>query len=139
MQSPFFVNRQLKKNTATLKDGFTPFQKGKNIANPNTIRKYKNSTFPHFLLIKHYWHNSKFIIAPTWPFGHRPFRHQFTVTTNYDDDIYSQAAVTQGFGFAYPVGPYRYPPNTQFVGVPPIPIQQGAPIPYMQPGVSIKS
>jgi len=52
--------------------------------------------------------------------------------------MYSQATVTQGFGFAtYPVAPYRYPPNAQFVG-PPIPIQQGAPIPpYMQPGVSI--
>ncbi|RIA96057.1 hypothetical protein C1645_755905 [Glomus cerebriforme] len=108
--SPFFGTRQLRKNTATLKDGFTPFQKGKPVANPSSI-------------------------TPTWPFGNRPFRHQFTVTNNYEEDIYSQAAVTQGFGFAaYPVGHYRYPPNTQFVSVPPIPIQQGAPMPYMQPG-----
>ncbi|CAG8532089.1 14193_t:CDS:10 [Funneliformis caledonium] len=110
--SPFFGNRQLKKNIATLRDGFTPFQKSKNVANPSSI-------------------------PPTWPFGQRPFRHHFSVTNNYDEDMYSQAAVTQGFGFAaYPVtGPYRYPPNTQFVSVPPIPIQQGAPIPpYMQPG-----
>ncbi|CAI2177489.1 19956_t:CDS:10 [Funneliformis geosporum] len=110
--SPFFGNRQLKKNIATLRDGFTPFQKSKSVANPSSI-------------------------PPTWPFGQRPFRHHFSVTNNYDEDMYSQATVTQGFGFAaYPVtGPYRYPPNTQFVGVPPIPIQQGAPIPpYMQPG-----
>ncbi|CAG8446395.1 14839_t:CDS:10 [Rhizophagus irregularis] len=107
--SPFFVNRQLKKNTATLKDGFTPFQKGKPIANPSSI-------------------------TPTWPFGSKPFRHQFAVTNNYEEDIYAQGTVTQGFGFAYPVGHYRYPPNAQFVSVPPIPMQQGAPIPYMQPG-----
>ncbi|CAB4437718.1 unnamed protein product [Rhizophagus irregularis] len=107
--SPFFVNRQLKKNTATLKDGFTPFQKGKLIANPSSI-------------------------TPTWPFGSKPFRHQFAVTNNYEEDIYAQGTVTQGFGFAYPVGHYRYPPNAQFVSVPPIPMQQGAPIPYMQPG-----
>lgn len=79
----------------------------------------------------------RFIIAPTWPFGSKPFRHQFAVTNNYEEDIYAQGTVTQGFGFAYPVGHYRYPPNAQFVSVPPIPMQQGAPIPYMQPGVGL--
>ncbi|CAG8493528.1 1861_t:CDS:10, partial [Scutellospora calospora] len=109
--SPFFGNRQLKKILSSLKDGFSPFQKSKPLPNPSTI-------------------------PPTWPFGQRPFRHHFTVTNNYEDDIYSQAAVNQNFGFAaYPVAaPYRYPSGTQFVGVPPMPMQQATPMPYLQPG-----
>ncbi|CAG8493176.1 3224_t:CDS:10, partial [Cetraspora pellucida] len=108
--SPFFGNRQLKKNISSLKDGFSPFQKSKP-PNPSTI-------------------------PPTWPFGQRPFRHHFTVTSNYEEDIYSQAAANQSFGFAaYPVAaPYRYPSGTQFVGVPPMPLQQATPLPYLQPG-----
>ncbi|CAG8561788.1 37099_t:CDS:10, partial [Racocetra persica] len=109
--SPFFGNRQLKKNLSSLKDGFSPFQKSKPLPNPSTI-------------------------PPTWPFGQRPFRHHFTVTSNYEEDIYSQAAANQSFGFAaYPVAaPYRYPSGTtQFVGVPPMPLQQATPMPYLQP------
>ncbi|CAG8529763.1 15468_t:CDS:10, partial [Racocetra fulgida] len=52
------------------------------------------------------------------------------------EDIYSQAAANQSFGFAaYPVAaPYRYPSGTtQFVGVPPMPLQQATPMPYLQP------
>ncbi|RIB10029.1 hypothetical protein C2G38_2005399 [Gigaspora rosea] len=107
--SPFFGNRQLKKNLLSLKDGFSPFQKSKPLPNPSAI-------------------------PPTWPFGQRPFRHHFTVT-NYEEDIYSQAAANQSFGFAaYPVAaPYRYP-SGQFVGVPPMPLQQATPMPYLQPG-----
>ncbi|CAG8696326.1 1279_t:CDS:10, partial [Acaulospora morrowiae] len=105
--SPFFGNRQLRKNTASLKDGFCPFKKGKSLENPNSI-------------------------PPTWPFGQKPFRHHFTVTTNYEEDIYTQASVNQGFGFtAYPVPHYRFTAGTQFVGVPPMPMQQTTPVQYM--------
>ncbi|CAG8468745.1 9326_t:CDS:10 [Dentiscutata heterogama] len=108
--SPFFGNRQLKKNFLSLKDGFSPFQKSKPLPNPSTI-------------------------PPTWPFGQRPFRHHFSVTNNYEEDIYSQAAANQSFGFAaYPVAaPYRYP-SGQFVGVPPMPLQQATPMPYLPQG-----
>ncbi|CAG8514546.1 7654_t:CDS:10 [Dentiscutata erythropus] len=108
--SPFFGNRQLKKNFLSLKDGFSPFQKSKSLPNPSTI-------------------------PPTWPFGQRPFRHHFSVTNNYEEDIYSQAAANQSFGFAaYPVAaPYRYP-SGQFVGVPPMPLQQATPMPYLPQG-----
>ncbi|CAG8474913.1 4121_t:CDS:10 [Ambispora gerdemannii] len=107
--SPFFGNKQLKKSPVSLKDSFSPFQKGK-LPNPSTI-------------------------PPTWPFGARPFRHQFTVTNAFEDDIYNQAAMSQSFGFAYPVAapPFRYPAATQYVNVPPITMQQAAPMPYMQP------
>ncbi|CAG8611423.1 12607_t:CDS:2, partial [Ambispora leptoticha] len=106
--SPFFGNRQLKKSPVSLKDSFSPFQKGK-LPNPSTI-------------------------PPTWPFGARPFRHQFTVTNAFEDDIYNQAAMTQSFGFTYPVAPpFRYPAAAQYVSVPPLTMQQAAPMPYMQP------
>ncbi|CAG8497798.1 9381_t:CDS:10 [Acaulospora colombiana] len=81
----------LKKNSASLKDGFSPFKKGKSPDNPNSI-----------------------------------------ITTNFEEDLYAQASVNQGFGLAaYHVMPsYRFT-GTQFVGVPPMPMQQTTPMQYV--------
>ncbi|CAJ0882480.1 8928_t:CDS:10 [Entrophospora sp. SA101] len=101
---------------ATLKEGFSPFHKGKPLVNPSSI-------------------------APIWNYGTRPFRHHF-VTSNYDEEIYPQATVNPGYGFtSYPVAPpFRYPNAAQYGVVPQMPLQQPTPMPYMQqgfvPGVS---
>nr|CAG8437936.1 12137_t:CDS:10 [Entrophospora candida] len=93
-----------------------PFHKGKPLVNPSSI-------------------------APIWNYGSRPFRHHF-VTSNYDEEIYSQATVNPGYGFtSYPVAPpFRYPNAAQYGVVPQMPLQQPTPMPYMQqgfvPGVS---
>ncbi|KAG0262286.1 hypothetical protein BGZ95_004053 [Linnemannia exigua] len=77
--------------------------------------------------------------TPTWPYGQRAFRHQFQVTTHYENDmIYSQGMGGQhgnGAGGYYAMGPYSYGPSGQF-GVPP-PMTMGGPnhmVPFMGAG-----
>ncbi|KAF9921805.1 hypothetical protein FBU30_008129 [Linnemannia zychae] len=118
-----FFGKIIKKGPLPLQDSMaSPFKKGQNIPNPKTI-------------------------SPTWPYGHRSFRHLFQVTSRYEDDMmYSQGMAGQhgnGTGGYYAMGPYSYGPSGQF-GVPPpmtmggpshmVPfIGAGGPVPFSQP------
>ncbi|KAK9719607.1 poly(A)-binding protein binding protein [Basidiobolus ranarum] len=66
-------------------------------------------------------------IAPTWPFGQKSFRHQFSHTATYEEDMYSHNGMNQAF---VPYVAYRYP--AQFPGMPAMGMQQ-PPMPYMTP------
>ncbi|ORE08394.1 hypothetical protein BCV72DRAFT_90539 [Rhizopus microsporus var. microsporus] len=65
-------------------------------------------------------------IGPTWPFGSKSYRVQFSQFNMYDEDVFGSYP-SPGYGYAYPQ--YRYP---QYVsGVPQMAVQQG--VPYMSP------
>ncbi|CAO3624299.1 unnamed protein product [Cunninghamella blakesleeana] len=68
-------------------------------------------------------------IGPIWPFGSRQYRHQFSQTSPFTEDIFT-AYPAPGYTYGY-AAHYRYP--QQYVpGMQPIPIQQQG-VPYMNP------
>ncbi|ORX60247.1 hypothetical protein DM01DRAFT_1370840 [Hesseltinella vesiculosa] len=64
-------------------------------------------------------------IAPTWPFGNHPYRHQFNHQSQYAEDIYT-GYPAPGYGYNYQIR-YQYVPGMAHMPVP----QQG--VPYMNP------
>ncbi|CAO3608971.1 unnamed protein product [Cunninghamella echinulata] len=67
-------------------------------------------------------------IGPTWPFGNRQYRHQFSQTTQYTEDMFTAYPAP---GYTYGYSHYRYP--QQYVpGMSPIPVQQQG-VPYLNP------
>jgi hypothetical protein len=45
-------------------------------------------------------------VGPTWPFGHKSYRVQFSQMTTYEDDVYT-GYPSPNYGYGY--SPYRYP------------------------------
>jgi hypothetical protein len=66
-------------------------------------------------------------VGPTWPFGNKSYRVQFSQYAPYEEDVYTGYPSPQ-YGYGYPQ--YRYPQYVQ--GMPPMAVQQG---PYMNPQV----
>ncbi|OAD70288.1 hypothetical protein PHYBLDRAFT_188077 [Phycomyces blakesleeanus NRRL 1555(-)] len=104
--SPFFAGRLLKKGGSTEHLSVTemfsaPFSHGKNVS-PSSV-------------------------GPIWPFGNKPYRHQFTQFIHYDEDVYT--------GYPPPNYPYGYPqyryPQQYMPGMAPIAVQQPPGAPYM--------
>ncbi|KAI9472063.1 MAG: hypothetical protein EXX96DRAFT_622243 [Benjaminiella poitrasii] len=62
-------------------------------------------------------------VGPTWPFGHKSYRVQFSSLTAYDEDMYVAAAAAAAVAYPYGYPAYRYPPY--------VPSPQAAP--YMSP------
>ncbi|GJJ72528.1 hypothetical protein EMPS_04886 [Entomortierella parvispora] len=119
-----FFGKTVKKGRLPLEEAMSsPFKKGQTMPAPNSI-------------------------APTWPYGSRSFRHLFTVTNRYEDDMmYSQgmggAQHGNGGGGYYAMGPYSYGPAGQYGGPPPMAMgspshmmpfmPNGGPVPFSQP------
>ncbi|KAI9032523.1 hypothetical protein CLU79DRAFT_830371 [Phycomyces nitens] len=104
--SPFFAGRLLKKGGSTVhlsvSEMFSaPFSQGKNVS-PSSV-------------------------GPIWPFGNKPYRHQFTQFIHYEEDVYT--------GYPPPNYPYGYPqyryPQQYMPGMAPIAVQQPPGGPYM--------
>ncbi|CAO3698248.1 unnamed protein product [Rhizopus stolonifer] len=101
----FFGGKQLKKNSAN---------------EPITM---KDAIKPSFLKKGH----SPGSVGPTWPFGVKPYRVQFSQFNTYDEDVFT-GYPSPGYGYGYPQ--YHYP---QYVpGMPQMGVQQGG-VPYMSP------
>ncbi|ORY02780.1 hypothetical protein K493DRAFT_405161 [Basidiobolus meristosporus CBS 931.73] len=100
--SPFFANKNLKRGHASVKGMLKKADSEEKSEDPSTI-------------------------APTWPFGQKSFRHQFSHTVIYDEDMYGQNGMNQAY---LPYVAYRYP--AQFPGMPAMGMQQ-PPMPYMPP------
>ncbi|KAK9716932.1 poly(A)-binding protein binding protein [Basidiobolus ranarum] len=98
--SPFFGNKNMKRGHTSIKEMFK---------NPTTAEKSENPS----------------TIAPTWPFGQKSFRHQFSHTTIYEEDGYGHNIMGQQYD---PYVAYRYP--VQFPGMPSMGMQQ-PPMQYM--------
>lgn len=118
-----FFGKLVKKGRVALEDVMSsPFKKGQTVPAPTSI-------------------------TPTWP-GQKSFRHLFTVTNRYEEDMmYSPgmggAQHGNGGGGYYAMGPYSYGPAGQYGGPPPMPMgspnhmmqfmPNGGPVPYSQP------
>ncbi|KAG0055361.1 hypothetical protein BGZ83_008881 [Gryganskiella cystojenkinii] len=89
-------------------------------------------------------------ITPTWPYGQRSFRHLFTVTNRYEEDLYNQGMSSAQHGATsgyYAMAPYSYGSSGQYGGPPSmalngpnhmIPfIPNGGPVPFSQPPPSM--
>ncbi|KAG0172085.1 hypothetical protein DFQ28_008516 [Apophysomyces sp. BC1034] len=63
-------------------------------------------------------------VGPTWPFGQKPYRHQFNQFAHYDDDMFA-GYPSQGYPYGYPPQ-YRYPQQY-------MPVPQPGHVPYMSP------
>lgn len=66
-------------------------------------------------------------VGPTWPFGNKSYRVQFSQFAPYEEDVYT-GYPSPNYAYGYPQ--YRYPQYVQ--GMPPMAVQQG---PYMNPQV----
>lgn len=64
-------------------------------------------------------------VGPTWPFGNKSYRVQFSQYAPYEEDVFT-GYPSPNYGYGYPQ--YRYPQYVQ--GMPPMAVQQG---PYMNP------
>jgi len=119
-----FFGKPVKKGRLPLEEAMSsPFKKGQAVPAPTTI-------------------------TPSWPYGQRSFRHLFTVTNRYEDDMmYSQGMGGgqhgNGGGGYYAMGPYSYGPAGQYGGPPPMAMgspnhmmpfmPNGGPVPFSQP------
>ncbi|KAF7731862.1 hypothetical protein EC973_007693 [Apophysomyces ossiformis] len=63
-------------------------------------------------------------VGPTWPFGQKPYRHQFNQFAHYDDDMFT-GYPAQAYPYGYPPQ-YRYPQQY-------MPMAQPGHVPYMSP------
>lgn len=119
-----FFGKSIKKGPFVLRELMSsPFKEGQAVPSPSSI-------------------------TPTWPYGQRPFRHLFQVTSRYEDDMmYSQGMGQHGgngAGSYYAMSaPYNYGPSGQFA-IPPQMTMAGpshmvpfigttGPVPFSQP------